>query len=313
MPIAPGYPVALSFQSSRADLVVHHAPFPLNDIAVATMRRHTALVVHWHADIIGRTGFKTALMPFIRNSLARADRIIVSHPTMIALSEDLSSFREKCVAIPYGVDIDYWGHVSDEQQITVSKLRERFPRLILSVGRLVPYKGYPILLRALKGMDAQLVIVGDGPLQGSLKALAAELGVSQNVIFAGRLPRNEIKHLMHAARVLALASITSAEAFGLVQIEAMAAGCPVVNTDLPTAVPFVARHALEGLTVSHGDVDQLRSALSRVLDDEKFAKALGCAARVRAHQEFSSEIFRKRNFAVYCAAFKQRQAKAEGG
>lgn len=306
MPIAPFYPLSLLRQSFRSDVVVHHSPFPLTDLAIAGLRARTALIVHWHADILGRDGLKAALMPFIRRSLARADRIIVSHPAMIDVSESLQLVREKCVAIPYGADLEFWSELSFENQAAAADLRRRFPRLILSIGRLVPYKGYPVLLHALKGMNAHLIIVGDGPLLASLKNLARELGVADRVTFAGRLPRDRIKELLHAARMLTLASVSSAEAFGLVQIEAMAAGCPVVNTDLPTAVPFIARHELEGLTVAQGDADQLRAAMGRLLDDEGLAEALGRAARVRARQEFGINTFRERNFTVYREAIAYR-------
>jgi glycosyltransferase involved in cell wall biosynthesis len=313
MPIAPLYPRTLALRSHLVDLVVHHTPFPLTDLAAAGIAAGTALVVHWHAEIISRTFLKSILAPAIHQALRRADKIIVSHPAMIDRSEFLQKYREKCTAVPYGADIAYWSTLTQPQLIAAGRLRERFPRLIVAVGRLVEYKGYSVLLRALKGLDAQLVIIGEGPLLSALEALSREIGVAEKVVFAGRLSRDEIKQYLHAARVMALSSINPAEAFGLVQIEAMAAGRPVVNTDLPTAVPHVARHEIEGLTAARGDAEAMRGALRRVLDDESLAERLGSAGRLRAETEYSQEQFRSANFAIYRSAIEDRRSLHANG
>jgi glycosyltransferase involved in cell wall biosynthesis len=308
MPIAPLYPGTLVWRSHRVELIVHHTPFPLTDLATVGLASRVAFVIHWHAEIISRNFFKSVLAPAIHRALRRADKIIVSHPVMIDRSEFLQPYRAKCTAVPYGADIAYWDTLTPLQQLAVNRLREQFPRLVIAIGRLVDYKGYSVLLHALKGLDAQLVIIGDGQLLSELKALAHELGIASRVVFAGRLDREEVKQYLHAARVMALASVSPAEAFGLVQIEAMAAGRPVVNTELPTAVPFVARHEIEALTVAPGDPDALRGALSRLMNDEALAKRLGSAGRLRASFEYSQELFRHRNFAIYEAALQHRRS-----
>jgi glycosyltransferase involved in cell wall biosynthesis len=308
MPIAPLYPPTLAWRSHRVELIIHHTPFPLTDLSAVGLASSVAFVVHWHAEIMSRNFLKSMLAPAIHHALRRADKIIVSHPVMIDRSEFLTAYREKCIAVPYGLDTAYWSTLTELQQLIAKRLRERFPRLVVAVGRLVDYKGYSVLLHALKGLDAQLVIIGDGPLLSELKALSHELGVAQSVVFAGRLDRDEMKQYLHAARVMVLASVTPAEAFGLVQIEAMAAGRPVVNTSLPTAVPFIVRHEREGLTVAPGDADAMRSALRRLLDDEALAARLGSAGQLRANSEYNQELFRTRNFAIYKEALEHRRS-----
>ena len=299
MPISPSYPASVISQSTGVDIVVHHAPFPLNDIAIAGLGKRKAVVVHWHAEIVGRHLLKMMLAPAIRNSLRRADAIVVSHSAMIDDSDFLVPFRDKCVCIPYGVDLNFWTMQPPDEQRLVAELRSRHPRLVVAVGRLVPYKGYAVLLRALKGLNVHLVIFGEGPQLSELQRLADELGVSGSVTFAGRRSREVIRQHLYAAKAMVLASTSKAEAFGLVQAEAMGARLPVINTNLDTAVPWVARDGIEGLTVQSGDPSGLREAVRRVLDDADLRERLGEAGRRRAEAEFSRSVFRKRSFDLY--------------
>ena len=151
----------------------------------------------------------------------------------------------------------------------------------------------------MQGLEAQLVVIGEGPLLQHLQQEALNLRVDSKVTFAGRLTQAEIKAYLHAARVFALPSNSAAEAFGIVQIEAMASGKAIVNTNLPTAVPRVARNGREALTVAVSDVLELRQALDRLLRDEALAARLGLAGRERAFREYSETLFRQRNFKLY--------------
>lgn len=308
IPLSPAYPFNFVAMARRSDLIVHHAPFPLTDLCCVFVPKSRPLIVHWHAEIVGRQFAKAALSPAIRHSLRSAQRIIISHPANIANSEFLKDFEKKCTSIPYGVDIRYWESLTQLQAERVALLKERFPRLIVAVGRLVAYKGHAVLLEALSKIDAHLVLVGEGPLLNELRSLAARLGAAGKVTFAGRIERDEIKQLFHAATVTALPSISSAEAFGLVQIEAMATGCPVVNTSLPTAVPHIARHELEGLTARPNDPGALSEALQRILNSQDLRARFGQCAKLRARSQFSLDLFRSRIFRVYREVMTQQTA-----
>ena len=179
--------------------------------------------------------------------------------------------------------------------------------MILAIGRLVPYKGFASLLQALRSLEGEAVIIGEGPLLQDLKKLAIELEVSNRVIFKGRLEASEIKAYLHAARVLAFPSTTAAEAFGLVQLEAMAAGLPIVNTALPTAVPKIARHDREALTVMPNDPDALSRALKSILEDESIAKRLGQAGKARALSEYSQATYTSNIEGIYSELIEQRR------
>lgn len=305
-PLAPTYPFRLFQEARVSDIVVHHAPFPLTDIGIVFLRRKPALIVHWHAEVVGRSWLMRILAPFIRNALRRADRIIVSDRIMIGNSPFLKDFSAKCVAIPYGCDDSYWGQLDAGEQQVADRLKTQYPRLVVSVGRLVSYKGYEIFLRAMQDVDADAVIIGEGQLREELTGLARELGVLDRVRFLGVLEPHEVKQYIHAAKVLAFPSVSEAEAFGLVQLEAMSAGKPVVNTALPTAVPNIARDGREGLTVPPGDAAAFAGALTRILDQPDFAARLGEAGRERVRAEFSQSLFLSRMQDVYKQVLRDR-------
>jgi glycosyltransferase involved in cell wall biosynthesis len=297
LPVAPSFPFWVTSRARKNDVIVHHVPFPLTDLAIALfgLPKRTALVVYWHAEIAGRSLIKRLLAPVLRRALARADAIIVSDRVMVENSPLLRPVAAKCIAIPYGIDTAYWRKLDEEADKAVADLRRAHPRLIVALGRLVPYKGYEVLLHAMARVpDAHLIIIGDGPLRDKLTNLAQELGITGHISFAGRLPRDEAKTIMHAANVFVLPSNTIAEAFGLAQVEAMAAGRPVVNTDLPTTVPKIARHNREGLTVPPNDAAALAAALQTLLDDRALAARLGQAAQARAVSEYDQEVFVRR-------------------
>jgi rhamnosyl/mannosyltransferase len=307
-PLAPGYIPAFVRQARSSDIVIHHAPLPLNDAAILLgLPDHVALVIYWHADITGYPLLKRMVAPLIRLVLARADRIVVSGQPMIDHSGFLKAHAEKCAVLPYGMDLDYWRTLDDGERAIVEQMRRDRPRHIVALGRLVGYKGYDVLIRAMQSVVGCATIIGEGPLLAELQQTAAELGVSSRIRFCGRLPRDEIRRLFHSAQVFAFPSATEAEAFGIAQIEAMAAGLPIINTNLATTVPLVARHDREALTVPPNDPQALSQALNRVLDDPALAGRLGAAGRERAMSEFGQSAFRARMSVIYRDVLRARK------
>jgi glycosyltransferase involved in cell wall biosynthesis len=310
-PVSPAYPFAFARKATKVDLVVHHAPFPLVDLALLYgLPSTTALVVHWHAEMISKPFLARLISPLIRRTLERADRIVVSDSVMADGSRLLAPHAHKCVVVPYGCDVEYWHTLDAAGREAVQQIRTRFPRLIVAVGRLVGYKGFDILLQAMRSVDAHAVIIGDGPLKRKLEALVLELDLGSKVSLPGSLSRDRVREYLHAGRVFAFPSLSHAEAFGLSQIEAMATGLPVVNTALDTAVPRVARDGLEALTVPPGDAKALASALSALIADQGLANRLGASGFERTRAEYDHCRFLARVKDVYMEAVQQRQINA---
>ncbi len=309
-PIAPTYPFVLAREARRADVVALHVPFPLNDIGVwFGIPERTALVVHWHAEILGRQLLSRPLAGLLGATLARADRIIVSNERLLESSPILAPHLAKCAVVPFGVDTAYWGQLDGGERAEADRLASAHPRLVLAVGRLVAYKGFDVLVEALTRIDATAVVVGDGAQSSRLRRLIERRGMANRVLLFGSVSRERLQILLHAARVFAFPSVTAAETFGIAQLEAMAAALPVVNTALPSGVPTVARDGIEALTVPPGDPEKLAEAIGRLLDEPQLAASLGNAARQRAVAEFGQHEFVERVHAIYTNSLVARRSE----
>jgi lipopolysaccharide/colanic/teichoic acid biosynthesis glycosyltransferase len=167
-----------------------------------------------------------------------------------------------------------------------------------------------VLLRALQGLAARAVVVGDGPCRASLESLAAELGVADRVTFAGQVTDETRRDWYRSADVFVLPSVSRQETFGMVQVEAMLSGLPVVSTALPTGVPWVNQDGETGLVVAPGDADALRSALASLAASPERRRRLGAQARSRALATFTAEQMCDGAYEVYREAAASARLQA---
>lgn len=292
LPFAPTYPLKLYRALQSVDISILHAPFLFGDLIFGLgMRRNVRLIVFWHSEIIRQKWLLPVIRPLIRRTLRRAESIFVSHPSVIDSSATLEGFRQKISVIPFPIDLSKY-ELNESDLNEVASLRERYgPRLVVACGRLVSYKGFDILIEAAKKIEAQFVIVGDGVDRESLERQIVSCGLTKRVHLVGSLPHRELICHLHAAHVFAFPSVTSAETFGIAQLEAMACGCPVVNSNLPTAVPHVARDQQEGITVAPGDIGELVAAVEHLLNDPALAKKLGQNGKERVKSDFATADF----------------------
>jgi glycosyltransferase involved in cell wall biosynthesis len=177
------------------------------------------------------------------------------------------------------------------------------------VGRLVPIKGHDVLLRALALVREQLAevtleVAGHGPLEAELRASVSRLGIVDVVSFLGRVaPPGPV---FERAEVVVVPSF--GEGFGMVALEAMERGRPVVASDVG-GLPEIVEHGRTGLLVPSGDADALAEALAAVAGDSARAAMMGAAGRERALAEFSQERCTDRIEAIYGAALAAAGAR----
>jgi glycosyltransferase involved in cell wall biosynthesis len=292
-PICPSLPWKLR---GRSDSIVHlHLPNPWAAQAYLMSGHKGKLVISHHADTLGRRHLRKLVDPFVRRAMKRAAAIIVPSQRYLDSSEELGDFHGKCRFIPYGIDGDAYGVEAGPE---VGGIQVEYgPRQIVAVGRMVPYKGFEYLRQAMQRVDATLVLIGDGPLRGQLESMIEELGIAGKVHLLGHV--EDLVPYYKASQMLVLPSVSRAESFGIVQIEAMAAGIPVVNTRLDSCVPEVSLDGVTGLTVPPKDASALADAIRTLLDNPELRAKYGRAGVIRANEEFSARRMAERTFDVY--------------
>ncbi len=293
--VCPTMPWKIS--RARADLIHLHLPNPGAVLAILASGYRGPLVSTWHSDVVRQRRLAKMFEPIQRRFLANCDALIATSPNYVESSPDLRRFRKRTVVIPYGIRVEEF---RDPTAATLAAIRRgRSGPLLLAVGRLVYYKGFEYLIRAMAQIDATLMLVGDGPLRRPLERAAHELGVASRIEFLGEMQPREIVPYYHAADLFVLPSIARSEAFGIVQLEAMACGKPVVNTNLDSGVPFASLDGLTGITVEAANADALASAINRLLGDAQLRTEYGEAARRRVQSEFTIDAMVHRTRDVY--------------
>lgn len=268
------------------DVLHFHTPNPIGALAVLAARRTEPIVVTHHSDIV-RQRLLGAPATAVQSWLySRAAALIAATPKHIEHSATLRRFESSCRVIHFPIDarpyLDAPAHW--DEQLPAEWQRDP---LVLFVGRLVYYKGVDVLLEALRLTPrARLAIVGVGPLMGQLVEQAGALGITDRVKFLGSVPEDRLRSLYKCARFLVLPSVAPSEAFGMVQLEAMAAGRPVISTNLKSGVPYVNQHGVTGLIVPPCEAPALAKAMKTLLEDEMYSLSLGAAAQRRVLAEF---------------------------
>lgn len=286
-PVSPYFLFAYRTQAQWADVAHFHVPSPLAELShfLFGAPEKTKIVVTFHADPSNtRLGYLSPLYrPILQKLLDRADRIVVTAPAN-SRAPVLEEHGQKCQVIPLAADLQN-GSISNEDVVQLQrKLKCSRQEVILYVGRLVYYKGLDYLLEAVKQIDAQLIVVGKGNERDRLEQKAQELGVKHRVHFAGYVPDDKLPIYYSMADLFVLPSISPAEAFGIVQVEAMSHGVPVINTDLPTGVPFVSPHEQTGLTVPPRDSRELANSINTLIEDSEMRNRFAQNARQRARK-----------------------------
>lgn len=282
MPVHLGFPRALAQLARHCDLLHFHLPFPLAEAAALALPKRAPWVATVHAAVVGHTrALRWAQSAVTRRFLERVDAILVSSAAS-SQAPHLEAYRERVRVMPFGFDLSLFAQAR--------RRRRSGPPVAAFLGRLVPYKGVDVLLQAaarVADLELHCDIIGDGRERKSLERLAADLGLGERVRFWGHLPDTALPQRLAAADVFVLPSRTQAETFGVAQVEAMAAGLPVVNTALATGTDWVSAHGVTGLTVPPENPEALAQALRHLLENHQFRLACGQRARARAQQLFS--------------------------
>jgi len=300
-PIVPSLPMVLHRlrKERRFQAILLHYPNPMAVAALVLsllFRRKMEMIVLWHhADVLLEEGWKRVLYSLFRPVeeflFRRTDAFVAATPHHVACSDMFRRFADRTVIIPYAIP-DPWFVVSDADRSSAERTRKAMGGdFLLFVGRLVPYKGLDILLRAADRIPCRIAIIGTGVLDSALRKEIAARGLGEKVRLLGRV--DDLRPYYVGCDFFVLPSVSALEGFGIVQIEAMALGKPVVSSDLPSGVTYVNVHGETGLTFHVGDDAELADACDRLLSDTALRDRLGENARRRTFEKFSYTAMRE--------------------
>jgi glycosyltransferase involved in cell wall biosynthesis len=290
----------------RPDLVHLHFPYPVGEVSQWVLRRGRATVLTYHSDVVRQRSIMRFYRSVLVRVLAQVDAIVIGSPP-IRESSYLQAHLAKLRLIPYGIPLARFREPPSAGEL--ARLRSLYGSargrsstagecLLLFVGRLRYYKGLDTLISALPRIPAHLLVVGTGPMANQWKALARDAGVGDQITWLGDVPDADLPAIYHLADLFVLPASHSSEAFGLVQVEAMAAGLPVVCTELGTGTSYVNQHGATGLVVPPCDSDALCDAINQLIGDPDLRLRMGAFAQDRA-SEFDLDVMVDRVLELY--------------
>ena len=309
VPICPVMPLWLRSLNAKTgyDIIHLHFPDPMSHLAAYALPANTKVVISWHSDVIRQKKALKLYRPFLDHIIKRADAIIAATPKHFTSSTQLDKAdSSKCHVIPYG--IDYSSFQNSEAIEAATPIREKYgnKKIIFTVGRHVYYKGYEYLIRAMKKVeDGILLLGGSGPLTSQLQEAAHDAGVGDKIVFLGRISESELPSYYHASDLFCLPSVEPSEAFGIVQIEAMACKKPVICCELNNGVTYVNKDGVTGLVVPPRDSDSLSRAINELLSDDDKQIRMGIAGYHHATTEFSISQMCEKTIELYKSILKR--------
>lgn len=299
--IAPNMVAVLRKICGRYDIIHVHHPDPMACLALFLSGYKGKVVLHWHSDIQKQKWLLKGYLPFQKWLIRRADYIVGTSPVYLKESPFLKKVQDKTFCLPIGVD------ALPEAPELAETIRKRYGnrKIIFSLGRLVHYKGYRYLVEAARYLDDSYVILigGSGALRDELATQIERLGLQQKVILLGRISDEELPGYYEACKVFCLSSIQKTEAFGIVQIEAMSCGKPVVATTIPeSGVAWVNAQGISGINVEPENAKALADAVMEITKEESVYEKYAMNARKRYEEWFTKEgmIEKCLNLYNYC-------------
>ena len=312
--LCPDLPRRISELINQSNTIIHvHTPNPTMLTALMMRPPRIPLVITHHSDIIKQRVLKYAFRPVEHLVYRQASRILTTSSEYIEGSKFLRLYKNSLNTLPLGLDCSGYIQPSQAALSYARRLKKTYGAPIwLTVGRLVYYKALHVAIEALALVPGTLIIIGTGPLEKELKNQAKQLGLENRIIWLGRASADELTGAYRAATALWFPSNVRSEGFGLVQVEAMASGCPVINADIPcSGVPWVSRQEKEGLTVPINDPVALAQAAQRLLDEPDLRNRLATVSRDRACKEFDHMVMAERSFEIYQQALGGSRFKAQ--
>ncbi|QES89185.1 glycosyltransferase [Rhizosphaericola mali] len=272
------------------DIIHIHHPDPMACLALYLSGYKGKIICHWHSDIVKQKTILKFYKPLQTWLLKRSQFIIGTSPTYLAYSPYIQPYKNKLRLVPIGIPPVN----QDSDFATIEKIRALASgrKIVYSLGRLIYYKGYQYLIDAAKYLndDICVIIGGKGPLKVEFEQKIEQLGLRDKVFLMGRIEDEEMASYFSSCDLFCLPSTERSEAFGIVQVEAMAYGKPIVATRIEgSGVSWVNEENVSGLNVATEDPKELAEKINTILASPTLTHQLGNGALKRYEGHFTQE------------------------
>lgn len=284
---------------NRYDIIHIHHPDPMACLALFLSGYKGRVILHWHSDILKQKNLLKLYRPLQRWLINRAERIVGTTPLYLQESPFLTDVQPKTICVPIGIVPP-----TPQEQSAEAEIRAQFPgkKIIFSLGRLVEYKGFEHLIAAARYLSDEFVILigGSGPLKEKLQADIDRFGLGEKVKMLGFLSDKELPAYYKACDLFCLSSVYKTEAFGIVQIEAMSYGKPVVATTIEgSGVHWVNAEGESGLNAKKGDAEALARCIRAITSHPMIYSRYSQGAKRRFNAMFTLDHMVENIMQVY--------------
>lgn len=299
-PLTPSIFKELKAEIDKCDVINVHTPNPLYELALILVKTSKPIILTYHCEVFKARLLNSVYRPVSQALLKKASKIIVGTSLHIEHSKCLQPYKDKCEIVPFGIEPKY-SVVTEKTASHLRTIQQRYGSYFLFAGRMVPYKGVNILLKALSlSEDLQVVFIGTGKMLSEWKKLSEDLNLTQRAHFLGSVVDDEeFAAYIQGCRALVLPSINEAEAFGLVLLEAMSCAKPVITTNLNSGVRFVNRAGETGLMVPVSDEKRLAEALRKLHSDDILHAQMSRNAYKHFHDHFLIQSCSEKYESIY--------------
>jgi rhamnosyl/mannosyltransferase len=266
------------------------------DVVHLAHPRGKPTIVTYHSDIVKQKYLLKLYKPLMHRFLDSVDRIVATSPNYVATSEVLQRYEDKTTVIPLGLDEADYPRAGEQDK---ARWLERFPQpFFLFVGVLRYYKGVHILLEAAKQTNLNIVIIGEGPMEASLKQYASHHRLA-NVTFLGALSDIDKTALLELCVGFVFPSHLRSEAFGLSLLEAAMSGKPMITCEIGTGTSYVNLNQKTGIVVTPNEPAAISEAMEKIAANRQEAWHYGMNARMRYLDNFTADRMAKEYFSLY--------------